>query len=97
MNYNELYKKAQQALMEHKVHVKDWCARLVEAYDALPEEGKKPLPGRTVEEMLPSLFKEPFDEEQYNVEASALKGLQAELMQTAERLNQEEAQRCLLL
>lgn len=97
MDYNELYKKAQQALMEHKVHVKEWCMQLVDAYEAIPGENKSPLPGKTAEELIPALFTEPFNEEQYRKEASVLENIQKEVIAVAMCLNEEEAKRCLLL
>jgi len=94
---NELYKLREKAFVEARVYISQWCTKLVQHWDMLTQESRSqlpPLPGRTPEELLPSLFKEPFDPAQYEREAAVLQQIQQAMAARAAELN-AEAERCL--
>jgi hypothetical protein len=96
MDYNRLLKEREQAFIADRIYISQWCEKLIAAYDELTPEMKAALPlsGRKAEELLPSLFKEPFDPEQYDKEAAILQRIQQEAAKQAMVLN-AEAERCL--
>ena len=97
MDPTQLYKAREQAFLTSRVYIRQWCEKLVSSYDALPEETKAqlpPLPGRSAEEIFPSLFAEPFDIEQYKKETVAPQQLQQAMVARVLLLN-AEAEKCL--
>ena len=96
MDPTQLYKAREQAFLTSRVYISQWCEKLVASYDALPEDTKAllpPLPGRTAEEIFPSLFAEPFDMEQYKREVVAPQELQKAMVNRVILLN-AEAEKC---
>lgn len=96
MDPTQLYKAREQAFLTTRVYITQWCEKLVSSYDALPADTKAslpPLPGHTAEEMLPSLFAEPFDMDRYQQEALLPQRLQQEMVARVLQLN-AEAEKC---
>ena len=87
----------QQKFIEDRIMASKWCEELVASYDAISEriqDGLPPLPGRTPQELLPSLFQEKFDKDAYARESAVLTGIQKAMLAKAVAFN-EVAAECL--
>lgn len=96
----QLLDQRNRVFIEDRLLISQWCKSLVQHYNSATEDIKSklpPLPGTTVEEMLPSLFvtdPSDLDVEQYKKEAAVLSNIQECMSRLYTEVNQE-AMRCL--
>lgn len=92
-----LIAERQRQFIEQRLLISQWVSQLMKNVHEIDQEllvGIDVPSQTTAEELLPSLFKEPFDLEQYNKEKAVVEELQRNIDELADKLNQE-ALKCL--
>jgi hypothetical protein len=97
VDVSKLIAERERKFIEQRVLITQWIKEFMESVHAFDPEllkGIKIPEGRTAEELLPSLFIEPFDHAAYLREREAMEDLRGKVNAVAEKLN-EEALACL--
>lgn len=88
----QLYDARFQLFIERRSKVQSEVDRFLESVKSINPErlaGIEPIEGNTAQEVLPSLWKEPYNAEQYAVELSRLQRYIADVKAVADALNAE--------